>query len=467
MNIKQIITVGVAGMAMGAMALDKVEVTDVKARQRYPWNGLVDIDFRLDSQPTEPYQMQVEVYDNVGKTNLPVKSVYAPGVSMENNPCMVGTNTTRIVWDAGKDLPNGFKCANVLISCRDTRTIDDDRRYMIIDLMASENVVSYTNMPPTGGWPVEYLQTKIVMRKVNAQRFTMGSPVSEPGRQTNEDKHDVILTKPFYVAVYPMTVRQRNVIVGDEGGDTSAFSIALWALRGRDTVVSETRNADNGSVFYSNATPSEYSWPSTSDVDPTSLMGLLREKTGLQIDVPTEAQWECACRAGALTALNIGTEDTAANEATMRGVDSSDESGTVMRYLGNGMPNSLSIYDTYCSAWCLDVYQQNLGTDCETDPIGGDASEYTNQKKFGPTLGILDGNARYITYYANGYCRSVRGGYRSASRSGALYVNLTGEYWSSIRKSARNATDEQYRGPLSWDSTPPTAGVRLAVTINE
>ena len=87
MNIKKLITVGVAGMAMGVMALDYVEVTDVKARQRYPWNGLVDIDFELDSKATEPYQMQVTVVDNVGKTNLPVKTVYTEGVTQKDNPC--------------------------------------------------------------------------------------------------------------------------------------------------------------------------------------------------------------------------------------------------------------------------------------------------------------------------------------------------------------------------------------------
>ena len=43
MNIKKIIMVGLFATASGAMALDHVEVTDVKARQRYPWDGLVDV----------------------------------------------------------------------------------------------------------------------------------------------------------------------------------------------------------------------------------------------------------------------------------------------------------------------------------------------------------------------------------------------------------------------------------------
>ena len=75
MKINKLITAGIIMAAVSALALDYVDVIDVKARQRYPWNGLVDIDFELDSKATEPYQMKVTVFDNDGKTNLPVKTV--------------------------------------------------------------------------------------------------------------------------------------------------------------------------------------------------------------------------------------------------------------------------------------------------------------------------------------------------------------------------------------------------------
>jgi len=171
MNIKQIITIGVAGMAMGALALDRVEVTGVTARQRYPWNGLVDIDFTTDSNPTEPYQMKVVAFDNVGKTNLPVKTCYTDGVSFKENPCMVRTDTRRILWDAAADLPNGFKATNVLVSCQDVRANPATNTYMVVDLSGGTSAehfpISYMSAPPSGGWTEEYMTEKLVLRRVD------------------------------------------------------------------------------------------------------------------------------------------------------------------------------------------------------------------------------------------------------------------------------------------------------------
>jgi len=497
MNIKQIITVGVAGMAIGAMALDNVEVTDVKARQRYPWNGKVDIDFTLDSKPTEPYQMQVEVYDNVGKTNLPVKSVCTEGVSAEANPCMVRTDTRRIVWDAAKDLPNGFKCTNVLVSCQDDRLIAESNRYMIVEL--SSGAISYTNCPPRGGWTEEHMTTKMVLRRIAPQTFFMGSPASDVEHTSNETLHRVTLTKPYYIGIFEVTVKQFALICGCSGDDTQPV-FKTWAdIRGYDTTNGESGSID-GVTF--TVTPdnvvTDYCWPNTDAVDDESFIGKLRTRTNLPFDLPTEAQWECACRAGTSAPLNVGFTNSVINKGLIQGEKKSFPSGSGYQYVGNYMPNSLGVYDMNGNAaeWCLDVYRENLGTADVLDPIGDevnfDSIELINDRSepYGTYLAAVsysgksylsNGSGNYfysIRYDGSGVRRVVRGiNERVASRTSALNLNNTGTVFNTgiivgqfepgtqIGPGPATIVSVYHTFKASYDN--PKHGMRIALVVEE
>lgn len=447
MKITKIITVGIVGMTIGAFALDNVEVANVTARQRYPWNGKVDIDFKLDSKPTEPYQMQVEVYDNVGKTNLTVKNVSTEGVSFESNPCMVRTDTSRIVWDAAKDLPNGFKCTNVLVSCRDDRLIAESNRYMIVEL--STGAISYTNCPPSGGWTKEHMTTKMVLRRVCSQSFYMGSPASDVEHASNETLHKVTLTKPYYIGIYEVTAKQFALIYGGSGDDTQPVTKTWNIIRGYDTTDDES-GALSGNTFTvtPQKTPTSYCWPDTSDVDTESFIGKLRTKTGLLFDLPTEAQWECACRAGSGAPLNIGVTNSLTNKGLILGEKKPFPSGSEYQYVGNYMPNAFGIYDTNgnVAEWCLDVYEEDLGTADTVDPLGGNVEfdsvelisctsgahgTYRAAVSYSGKLYKYSSGSAYlaynIMYNGSGIRRVIRGvNERSASRTSALNINNTG-----------------------------------------
>lgn len=450
------LVLGFLAVVSSAWAVDYVEVTNVVARQRYPWNGLVDIDFQLDFRATEPYQMYVEAFDNVGKTNLPVRSVYVPGVSYPDNPCMVKADTTRIVWDAAKDLPNGFKCENVLISCRDTRMVTETNRYVIVDLSAGPNAdsypVTYASQPPRGGWTEEYMTMKLVLRRINPGSFVMGSPLSESGRSDNEDRHVVTLTKPYYIAVYELTARQYALIMGggNDGDDTKPVEKDWYNIRGVG-VRYENRE-------YLDALPNEYTWPYTTNVATDSLCGVLRSKTGLQFDLPTEAQWEKACRAGTITPLYTGVEDSELNREQIQGMAKPNPSGTHMVYVGLYLPNSYGLHDMQgnVSEWCLDGYLTNLGVEALIDPVGPvDIPTVTRDYGKGGVSGS-------IHIDIENYIRTIRGlGGRSGSRTSGWTMTANAEFLPSYAHNFLDRITEDCAKNL------PVAGIRLAIPLNE
>jgi formylglycine-generating enzyme required for sulfatase activity len=115
-------------------------------------------------------------------------------------------------------------------------------------------------------------------------------------------------------------------------------------------------------------------WPSGADVDEDSFFGRLQERTGLTLDLPTEAEWEYACRAGTTTALNSGKNITSeyGNCANMNEVGWYDEnSGEATHPVGQKRPNAWGLYDMHGNVWewCLDWYG-GYPSDAVTDPKG-------------------------------------------------------------------------------------------------
>ena len=102
-------------------------------------------------------------------------------------------------------------------------------------------------------------------------------------------------------------------------------------------------------------------WPSSSAVDASSFLGKLRVRTGLDFDLPTEAQWEYACRAGTTTTYSYG--DSAKGSYMLYSSNSSSKSHEV----GTKSPNPWGLYDMHgnVAEWCLDWYASSLtgGTD--------------------------------------------------------------------------------------------------------
>jgi formylglycine-generating enzyme required for sulfatase activity len=186
----------------------------------------------------------------------------------------------------------------------------------------------------------------------------------------------VTLTQDYYIGVFECTQRQWELVMGTK---PSYFSNAdYYATRPVEQV---SYDMIRGTGAQAGA-----SWPACGHtVDATSFMGKLQTKTGLVFDLPTEAQWEHACRAGTMTALNSGKDLTSAEQ--------DDAMAEVGRYWYNGgsgstkncttdkgtakvgsyLPNAWGLYDMHGNVdeWCLDWYGASTSSmEAETDPTG-------------------------------------------------------------------------------------------------
>jgi formylglycine-generating enzyme required for sulfatase activity len=157
-------------------------------------------------------------------------------------------------------------------------------------------------------------------------KFMMGSPETEKDRKKNETQHEVTISKPFYMGRYEVTQEQYEATMGR-----------------------------NPSEFKGAKNPVEtVTWE-----DAQEFCKEVSAKTRKTVRLPTEAQWEYACRAGTTTRFYSGDAD-----ADLDGVgwyDSNSEQRT--HPVGEKKPNSWGLYDVHgnVSEWCQDGYKEYSG----------------------------------------------------------------------------------------------------------
>ena len=344
-------------------------VTNVVARQRWPWNGLVDVDYEVGGDTNLLAVLEARISFTASDGRSWTATNFLAGAEPSVEP-----GAHRATWNAAAAAGAGVVASNVVATVALVRP--PPPRWCVVDLSggvdAASYPVAYFAEPPAGGWNADaYKTTNLVLRLVKPSDWADGTFAMRGGCEAT-------LTNAYWIGVFETTQRQWELVKGDR---PSYFrSDDCYATRPVEQVSYEMiRGSDAGSM-----------WPDPGDVDDESFLGRLRARTGLAFDLPTEAQWEFACRAGTTTDYNNGTNLTdLVKDANLdllgrykynggedgNGNRDCDPSGGTAA-AGSYLPNKWGLYDCHGNVWewCLDWYGALASGAVE--PVGAPSGEY-------------------------------------------------------------------------------------------
>jgi formylglycine-generating enzyme required for sulfatase activity len=173
---------------------------------------------------------------------------------------------------------------------------------------------------------------------IPAGKFMMGSGKQEKGRFDNETPHRVTLLNPFYMGKYSVTQAQYQAVMGNNPsrrakGALNPVEMISW---------------DDAQAF-------------------CRKLNQKIKKTGLAIRLPTEAEWEYACRAGTITKYYSGDSDEDLKRVAWYEANSNYETHPV----GQKEPNAFGLHDMHGNVyqWCQDWFADYPGSEA-LDPQG-------------------------------------------------------------------------------------------------
>ena len=401
MNIKQLTLAAIAATTGAAMAAIP-EVSNVTMTQAA--NRLVTITYQLTDAPAVvTLDIQTNANTSAAANDPGWTSIGGAAICNARGDVwrMVGNDLAQgqtfsgtITWQPdqtwkGPD-ENGFKIAANGARARVTAwPLDNTPDYMAVDVSAAAQPGTQTYYPaadfvPGGVTNGLYKTTKLLMRKIMAKgvEWTMGSTTLETqNRQAaREATHQVTLTNNYYIGVYEVTQSQWSQ-VATNSTISANFTTERFMRPMEKVCYNEIRLKYNSNAAATADEIANCSWPKKPN--PSSFLGLLRSKTGLDFDLPSEAQWEFAARAGngvgywndGSAILNTNPDDNLKllgryernGGKVLSGtsyVDPAASCGATngTSIVGSYAPNAWGLYDMHGNVWewCLDWYADDI-----------------------------------------------------------------------------------------------------------
>ena len=318
--------------------------------------GPVKITYQLDA----PAIVTIDVLTN----GVSIGAEKLVGLTGDVNRLVPQAGEGRVTWRPYKTWP-GDPIEGATVKVR-AWAINEPPDYLVYDFVNhTTNFYTCVEALPDGGLANDVYRTdRIVLRKIPAKgvEWLMGCHGDEVGATDTAVEHQVVLTEDFYMAIYETTQAQYI-----HSGSTYAKN---FAYEGEDAAV---HPADNKVYWHLHG-----DWPTKGRKDPGGDMALFRKVSGIDFDLPTEAQWEFACRAGTRTMINTGhaltstTADENMNAAAWSTANSKEGYDALSSHpVGRKLQNAWGLYDMHgnINEWCLDWHAAALSEDA-VDPVG-------------------------------------------------------------------------------------------------
>ena len=338
-------------------------------------DGRMKITYTLDA----PAIVSVELL--AGGASLPPAA--ADGLAGDVNR-IVPAGTHEIVWNARTGWQGNSAAA---VTARVTASATNSLPlYLAIDLSGGIDAATWPVMyfareadVPGGVTNKTWKTTAMLFRRIDptdSVGFVMGCAYEHQLNRNPLSEHPVRvwITKPYYMAVFETTNAQWVRLAGADCGRERYYQGSMAPVE--RMAYRYVRGYDKG-----------LQWPEVAEPDETSAANYFRARTGLAVDIPTEAQWEWACQAG--TGDSVANFDWVVNEATQ-----------MLQYNGNAMvhpqyvlndrgtrdvgsfpPNAFGLYDMEGNVWefARDHYVEDRRTlASQIDPVGPPSASATN-----------------------------------------------------------------------------------------